>query len=72
MKYAQVRIVHVQDGRDVDGRLSRTAKIWLEGVEVEGIASYHIDGGPDYGKGGVIQKVTLEFFAEVEIEQVKR
>jgi len=72
MKYAQVRIIHIQDGRDVDGRLSRTAKIWLEGIEVEGIASYRIDGGSDYGKGGVIQKVMLEFFAEVEIEQVKR
>lgn len=72
MKYAQVRVVHIQDGRDVEGRHSRTAKIWLDGVEIEGLTNYKIDAGLDYARGGVVQKITLEFFAEVEIEQVKR
>ena len=72
MKHAQVKIIHVKDGNDIEGMRSRTARIFINGVEIEGLTSYLIAAGMDYGSGGVVQKMTLEFFAEVEIDQVKR
>ena len=53
--------LHIQDGRDVDGRLSRTAKIWLEGSRLRALPVIALMADGIQPGWTVIQKVTLEF-----------
>jgi len=72
MECAHVRIIHIQNGEDIEGTHTRTAKIFLNGSEIPGIVGYKIDAGLDYVRGGVVQRITIEVFAEVEIVWVKK
>lgn len=64
MKRAVVLVRHCRPDSEVS--LNRTARFFVNGVEVKGVISYMVDdtiGTPS-------QRVTLEFYADVTIEQV--
>ncbi len=46
---------------------SRTVRIWVNGVEVDGIVSYMVDDTV----GTPAQRVTLEFYADVVVENAE-
>ncbi len=71
MKHGVVKIQHIKSGEDVEGAYSKTARIWINGVELEGITHYWIDAGMAATRGGVVQQMTVEFYANVTIEHVE-
>ena len=71
MKHGVVKIQHIKRGEDVEGVYSKTARIWINGVELEGITHYWIDAGMDMTRGGVVQQMTVEFYANVTVEYVE-
>lgn len=71
MKHGIVKIQHIKRGEDVEGVYSKTARILVNGVELEGITHYWIDAGMDMSRGGVVQQMTIEFYANVTIEHVE-
>ena len=68
MRGSKVVVLHVKEDDDREEIRSRTARIFVNGAELTGITSYRIDAGMDYGRGGVVQKMTIEFYADVTIE----
>ena len=49
---------------DKDISENRTVRIWVNGIEVDGILSYWVDDTV----GTPAQRVTLEFYADVTID----
>ena len=64
LKRATVLVRHCRPVEEVS--LNRTARFFVNGVEVEGVVSYIVDDTV----GTPSQRVTLEFYADVTIEQV--
>ena len=64
MKRTTVLVRHCRPDEEVS--LHRTARFFVNGVEVDGVISYMVDDTV----GTPSQKVTLEFYADVTIEQV--
>jgi len=64
VKRATVLVRHCRPDEKVS--LHRTARFFVNGVEVEGVVSYIVDDTV----GTPSQRVTLEFYADVTIEQV--
>ena len=64
MSRATVLVRHCRPDNEVS--LHRTARFFVNGVEVDGVISYMVDDTV----GTPSQRVTLEFYADVTIEQV--
>lgn len=64
LKRTKVLVRHCRPDEEVS--LHRTARFFVNGVEVDGVVSYMVDDTV----GTPSQKVTLEFYADVTIEQV--
>mgnify|MGYP000890687574 CR=1 FL=1 len=64
LKRATVLVRHCRPDNEVS--LHRTARFFVNGVEVDGVVSYIVDDTA----GTPSQRVTLEFYADVTIEQV--
>ena len=64
MSRATVLVQHCRPNEEVS--LHRTARFFVNGVEVDGVISYVVDDTV----GTQAQRITLEFYADVTIEQV--
>ena len=64
MKRAKALVIHCRPDSKSD--LNRTARFFIDGTEIEGVISYEINDAV----GTTAQRMTLEFYADVTIEQV--
>mgnify|MGYP007001743232 CR=1 FL=1 len=65
MKRTTVLVKQVRGDKAIS--LNRTVRIWINGVEVDGIVSYLIDDTV----GTPAQRVTMEFYADVTVENAE-
>jgi hypothetical protein len=65
MKRTTVLVKQIRPDKEVS--LNRTVRIWVNGVEVDGIVSYMLDDTV----GTPAQRVTLEFYADVTVENAE-
>jgi len=66
---SNVRIEHRKvDPQSGVGR-KENARVWINGVEVDGVTDYTVDTGLEHGV--IYQKFTVEMWAKVTIEHVE-